>query len=171
MSAATNTDECNLSWGYDASGCVSEDIEPLAVPTLLGACRLLDFWNTRPEDGLLIGRDVPSRKIGPLLSNIMVCEPVDEGRDLLVHLSGDGVRHRFGAAAKGKKLSQLLPREDFLCHLAYALHVVETNQPAVFSSHLHSRAVDLIRMEVVALPVWSQERSAKWVLAGLFYFR
>lgn len=173
MDAVPQSRENDAQWSFDSAGGkgAHEELKTLVAPTHPDAYKLLAFWKARPSDGLVIGRDVPSRRIAPLLSNIMVSEPVDGGRDFLVHLAGDGTRHRFGAVAKDVKLSQLVPPEQLLRHAAIVRRALETDEPDISVARQYSGAVELTHMEVVILPVWAPGRSGKWVLAGIFYFR
>ena len=142
----------------------------VASPTHPDAQELLAFWNARPADGIVIGRDVPSRKIANLLSHIAIYEPVRERRDFKVRLAGNSVRGRFGGDIKGKLMSELFDAGAFHHHVSKTLEVLDNDAPMILDSHLVSGVVEKLHTEVVIMPVWPSDRSSKWVLAGFFYF-
>ena len=67
----------------------------------------LDFWEHRPADGIMIGRDVPSRAIARLLNRVIIYEPIDDYRDMKVRLAGVALRRRFDQDVTGLKMSDL----------------------------------------------------------------
>jgi hypothetical protein len=142
----------------------------VAAPTHLGAQELLAFWNARPSDGIVIGRDVPSRQIANILSHIAIYEPVSGRHDLKVRLAGNSVCSRYGCDIKGKLMSELFDPNDFHHHLRKTLEVLDNDAPLILDSHLISGSVERLHAEVVVMPVWPADRSGKWVLAGFFYF-
>lgn len=143
----------------------------LDAPTHTQAKQLMDIWATRPADGLRLGRDVPSRRIARLLSNILIWEPTQDQSDLSIRHAGEGVELRFGAGAKGKRLSQLFSPADAASHRALVCRAVETKAPVIFESILRSDVIELMHLEVVVLPVVSPDGAGLWPMAGLFYFR
>jgi len=155
------------------SGAVAESNYKYAIvasPTHPDAQELLAFWKSRPSDGIVIGRDVPSRKIANLLSHIAIYEPVDGRRDFRVRLAGNSVRGRYGSDIKGKLMSELFDPDAFHHHLRKTLEVLDNEAPMILDSHLVSGVVEKLHTEVVIVPVWSSDRGSKWVLAGFFYF-
>ena len=134
------------------------------------AQQLLAFWKARPADGIVIGRDVPSRAIAGLLNNIAIFEPVNGGSDLKVRLAGTSVRRRFGGEVTGKLMSELFPPDDFQEHLKSSIASMESDTVTIMDSRLTYGVVERMHLEVVILPVLAPDRVSKWVLAGLFYF-
>lgn len=147
-----------------------DEYRTMPAPTHSGAQKLLAFWKARPADGIVVGRDVPSRAIAAILNNIAIFEPVDGGRDLKVRLAGSSLRRRFDGEITGKLMSELFPPEDFRDHLKQTLLGLKTDTAVIINSHLISGAVEKMHMEVVVLPILAPDRVSKWVLAGLFYF-
>ncbi|MDE2135631.1 MAG: PAS domain-containing protein [Alphaproteobacteria bacterium] len=142
----------------------------VASPRHPQAQKLLAFWNARAKDGIVIGRDVPSRSIASLLSSVMVCEPVGGRRDFRVRLAGASLRGRFGCDIKGKLMSELFPPDDFRHHLRATLAALAKDMPLIFDSRLTNGSVETLHVEVVVLPVLPADRGGKWALAGFFYF-
>ena len=132
--------------------------------------KLIEFWNARGPDGIVVGRDVPSRAIAPLLSHIAIWEPADGGRDLRIRLAGASLRRRFGIEIKGRLMSELFPPGDFRNHLAGTLQVLETGTPMIVDSRLIRRTVEELHLEIAVLPVRSPDRKTGWVLSSVFFF-
>ena len=159
-----------LTGFFDDNADLRDEYTTLSEPAHPEAKKLLAFWNGRPADGLVIGRDVPSRGVASLLSNISIYEPIDEGRDFRVRVAGASIRRRFGRDITGKLFSELYPPEDFQHHLESTRQILESSQPKIIDSRLCSGNVEKLHLEVVILPVFAPNRIDKWVLAGLFYF-
>lgn len=143
----------------------------LEFPTHTQAKIFMDFWEARPADGILLGRDVPSRHIARLLSNILIWEPLADEADLVVWHAGEGVEHRFGSGIKGKRMSEMFASEDVDTHRRLICGAVETNAPVIFDSVLCSDMIELMHLEIVVLPVVAPQGAGIWPMAGLFYFR
>lgn len=136
--------------------------------------QLLALWHARPEDGLEIGRDIPSRSFAPLLSHILFWEPIDGGANYRLKLCGEALKLRFGNNAVGMLFTDLIAPEilpSFLegartmlardCHICFDMHLVR-DEPLEGRSKLH--------FELVIFPVWSQHRAGRWLLNGIYYF-
>ena len=80
-----------LTEAYMGIANIKDNIQVLEVPTHPKAIRLLEFWNERAVDGIVIGRDVPSRKIADLLSHISIGEPIEGGTDFRIRLAGSSL--------------------------------------------------------------------------------
>ena len=161
---------------FDApvSGAVAESNYKYAIvasPTHPDAQELLAFWKSRPSDGIVIGRDVPSRKIAKILSHLAIHEPVGGRLDFKTRLAGNSVRSRYGSDIKGKLMSELFDPDTFRHHLHMTLEVLDNDAPLILDSHVVSGAVERLHTEVVIMPVWPPDRSSKWVLAGFFFFQ
>jgi hypothetical protein len=143
----------------------------LDAPTHTQAKKLLDFWNTRPADGIVMGRDVPSRRIAPLLSNIMIWEPVDGDTDFVIHHIGEGAQIRFGGNAKGRRMTEMFPPEAIQLRQNLYAENRDGDHAIVLDVRLYSDVIELMHFELVLLPVRSSVDGPFWVLAGIFYFR
>lgn len=135
---------------------------------LSGAARC--FWEQRPADGIVIGRDVPSRAIARLLSQIVVYRPIDGGRDFVVHIAGDSVRRRFSADITGKKLTELFPPEECPIRSGTLVEAMERNEPRMVTIGHSNGSLEILRLELLILPALSPDRSEMWPLIFCFYF-
>lgn len=161
----------DLAYGdRDETAELHDEFRSIETPTHPLAVKFLAFWKSRPADGIVIGRDVPSRRIANILSNVILFEPVNGFRDLRVRLAGVAIRHRLDGDIKGKLMSQLFPPEEFRQHIKTAPQVIETNTPLIIDSRLNRGSVEKLHLEVVVLPVFAPNRTDKWILAGYFYF-
>ena len=147
-----------------------DDYHVVAAPRHKDAEKLLAFWNERAPDGIVMGRDVPSRAVAPLLSHIMVWEPLDDASDMKVRLAGAALQRRFEGDLKGRMMSELFPPGDFRDHLRDGLRVVESGTPLVLDSRVSCAKIEHLHLEVVMLPILSPERTRRWLLSGTFYF-
>ncbi|MDE2267165.1 MAG: PAS domain-containing protein [Alphaproteobacteria bacterium] len=146
-----------------------DDYQVVAAASHPQAQKLLAFWSERPPDGIVIGRDVPSRPIAAILSNVTIYEPIDGGRDCRVRLAGASIRRRFGRDITGLLMSQLFPPNEFRDHLETAIADLEAGKATIVDSRLSSGAIERMHLEAVILPVVAPDRISKWVLVGLFY--
>jgi hypothetical protein len=162
-----------------ALGLVWDDVDDLSVdgdaihtrlsePRHFGARLTLEAWRTqRLADGFVVGRDVPSRALAPVLRNLIVYEP--QGRDFRARLAGSALIRRFGCDITGLKLSELFDSEAFEHHRAMMAEVLATDSPRALDVQLKSRGRTQLHFEVLNLPVLAADREIGWVLTGLFY--
>ena len=141
-----------LDW--DGGGPRRNEFRFVDAPTLELAKKLMAFWDARPADGVVVGRDVPSRPLAALLSNISIWEPRESGEDFFVHLAGSATQIRFGEDITGKMMSAVFD--------PFSFDLWRDGFNAVLK---------LLHLEAIGLPVLSADQSARWVLLGMFYFR
>jgi hypothetical protein len=134
------------------------------------AQKLLAYWEARPPDGIVIGRDIPSRSIASLLSSILIWEPVQDGSDMRVRLAGASLEKRYGYDVKGRLMSEMFPPEAFVDHLRETMSVIKTGKSAIIEARLRAGTVEKMHIEVVLFPVFAPDRKSKLVLTGTFYF-
>lgn len=133
--------------------------------------RLIVFWRACGEkDGLVVGRDIPSRPLAGLLHSLMVTEPIEDGADYRIRLAGSALRRRYGREITAHRLSELFSAEAFVPHPVITREALTTGTPRVLDVREEEFGQLRRHREVVVLPVLSPDRSAKWVLAGVFYF-
>jgi hypothetical protein len=132
--------------------------------------KLLAFWASRPKDGIVMGRDVPSRAIASLLAYVMVWEPVEDGRDMRVRLAGDALHRRFQGDLRGRLMSELFSPAYRAGHLENARNAIVTGGPVIVDTHTNYGNIEKLHAEVVLLPMLSPDRSVRWVLTGSFYY-
>lgn len=158
----------------DGDEPLRESVRPLAMPRHKGAQLLLKIWREREAaGGFVIGRDIPSRATARILQNMIVYEPVERDgaiADFRTRIAGDTLRFRFGINPAGKLLSQLFSPKEFAKHLAMTREAIRESVPVLLNSEMSRGLVIERRLEIVVLPVWNAERTARWILAGVFYF-
>jgi hypothetical protein len=149
---------------------IHTEYRPIAAPAHPEAIKALAFWDARPADGIVIGRDVPSRAIASMLSHIIVHEPINGGSDLKVRVAGTAVRRRFGRDITGETMSKLFPTATFPSRLKSVLTAMETGAPQFADCHLSSGSLEILHSELVILPVLAPDRVSKWGLTFVFFF-
>jgi hypothetical protein len=149
---------------------IQSEYRPIAAPSHPEAVKALAFWDARPADGIVIGRDVPSRAIASLLSHIIVHEPINGGTDLKVRVAGTAVRKRFGRDITGEILSHLFPTPSFPDRLKSVLTAIETGAPQFADCQLNSGSLELLHSELVILPIFAPDRVTKWAMTIVFFF-
>lgn len=159
---------------WDDVDNLSPDVDeihvPIPAPAHFGGRLLFDIWRERRvSGGLVVGRDVPSRALAPVLRNLAVYEPLDKARDFRVRLAGSALIRRFGCDITGLKLSELLERKPFGYHRDAMTNVLATNSPRAIDVRLQSGGRTQLHFEVLNLPVLAPNRKTPWVLGGLFY--
>lgn len=153
---------------------LAESFHRIDMPRQKGACELVDFWNARPEDGIEVGRDIPSRKVARFLSQILIWQPIPGEADMRLHLAGEALRLRFGGNAVGGRFSELVDSKIVPFFLSRVGAMQAQDTCACFDMHL-SRPYPVegrkdLHFEMVVFPVWSPGRTGRWILNGLFYF-
>lgn len=149
---------------------IHTEYRPVAAPTHPQAGKALAFWDARPADGIIIGRDVPSRAIASVLSRIIVHEPINGGSDLKVRVAGTAIRRRFGRDITGSTLSELFPTPAFPSRLESVLTAIETNAPQFADCQLSNGSLGILHSELVILPILAPDRVSKWAITFVFFF-
>jgi hypothetical protein len=151
--------------GFDESYTVMRE------PTHYDARHLFDHWMKRTDEGgFVVGKDVPSRTLAPLLRSLVLYEPVDDGADFKCRLAGSGLMRRFGQDISGKHLSQLFDNGAFECQRADMLQIIRTSLPCVLEGKVQAYGHPGLHFEILALPVLAPDLESVWVLSGLFYY-
>jgi len=135
------------------------------------ALKLLAFWEARPADGIVMGRDIPSRAIASLLGHISILEPAEDRSDMCVRMAGTSLIKRWGRDVKGRMLSELFSPDELRDHLKCGFAAIDTDRPIIVDSALMAfDTVTRMHMEVVLLPIFATDRKSRWVLSGMFFF-
>ena len=155
-----------------SSGNVGIHSEYRSIGTLTHpqAMKAVAFWDARPADGIIIGRDVPSRAIASLLSYVIVHEPIDGGSDLKVRLAGASIRKRFGRDITGETMSKMFPTPDFPDRLSSVMTAIETGVPQYAFCLVTSGSLVILHTELVIMPVLAHDRVTKWGLTVASFF-
>jgi hypothetical protein len=153
---------------------IRETYRKIDAPQQKPARDLVAFWQERPADGLVVGRDIPSRKMAAHLAHVLLWEPTPDGRDMLLNLAGEALRVRFGGNAIGRKFSELLDPDIVPAFLECGRSFLSEEACACFDFWLQRQnaldGVANLHFELVAFPVWSPGRLGRWILNGLYYF-
>lgn len=148
---------------------VESDFRRVASLTHPDAAKAVAFWENRPADGLVIGRDVPSRAIATLLSRVIVYEPVNDKTDLRVHLAGTVLRRRFSIDLRGKLMSELFSTSHFPVRFKTAMAAIEEGRPQYSSiTHTHGEVASF-RIELMQIPIFAADGVTPWLLTFVFY--
>ena len=161
-----------LTWGnLDPVVANFEEIRSeISRPTQYGACLLLDHWRSRDaRGGFVVGRDVPSRELAPVLRNLVLYEPIEEGKDFRVRLAGTAFLRRFGRDITGLKLSDVYESGHFDTEHANLAEVIRTRKPYIVDAKVKREDRIYMRFEILRLRVLSPDRKDPWVMGGLFY--
>jgi hypothetical protein len=145
-------------------------ITQIPEPTLARACKLLDVWYTHQPEGLIVGKHVPSRDLAPLLSSLVLYEPVNDGDDWRIRLAGAALLRRFGRDVAGSLVSDLYPHDHFQIIRTRALAVIDMNKPQIDDVLIKNSARTLQHFETVHVPVYAPDGITRWDMAGYFYF-
>jgi hypothetical protein len=133
--------------------------------------QLICFWRScNASDGFVVGRDIPSRPLASLLRSLMVNEPIEGGADYRIRLAGSALRRRYGREITSLRLSALFSPEAFVPHPVITKEALATDSPRILDVREQEFGQLRHHREVVVVPVLSPDRTAKWVLAGVFYF-
>jgi hypothetical protein len=131
----------------------------------------LEIWEDRERDGgFVIGCDLPSRALSRTLSHLMVNEPTPDGTDFTVRLAGSMFLNRYGRDVTGCRLSQLFDEDTAMRHCMDAAESLRSNRPLYLDVLLTEAGLVRSHYEIIRLPVWAPNKSARWSLAGMFYF-
>lgn len=134
------------------------------------------LWRERPQDGIQIGRDIPSKKAAPLLAGIMVAETTEDGKDFAFTVVGETIRARFGGYVVGQRISELLAPEVFAFHMEDCNQLLLRDEITILNCRLLSRDTATkfeniyLRYELIKFFAWSANRSRKNMVAGLFAY-
>jgi hypothetical protein len=151
---------------------VSQQTETfLNAPVHPDARLLLGYWREHaPSGGLIVGRDIPSRRLAKLLGNLALYEYCRESDDFRVRLAGFSLVRRFGRDITGRRLKEVLPREDHARHRAVLLSVLETNVPFSLDVKIRSADRPLMHFEILVVSATASDGETALLLSGQFYF-
>jgi hypothetical protein len=136
--------------------------------------QLLAYWREcDARGGMRMGRDVPSRAIGSLLKDLCVAEPVDDWADARIRLAGSTMTEYFGRDVSGMLMSQTIKggrESDFKLMMNGARYATANNKPGTIDHLLLDEGRVALRQEMTAVPIWSPEGDARWLVTGTFNF-
>jgi hypothetical protein len=164
-----------------ALGLVWENLDPLNAnlretvteipePVHYGARLLFGHWrDLQKQGGLIVGRDVPSRRLGGILRNLAVFEPLDGAADFHARLAGTAFLRRFGRDITGLKLSEIFRTPVFELHRDNLAKVVRNGVPGLYDVKVYAGRKRSLHCDLLRLPAFSPDRGTVWVLSGLFF--
>src|ERR1700761_8173660 len=84
----------------------------LDKPSHKSSQKLIAYWRScDAKGGMRMGRDIPARAIAPLLSQIMIYEPIANWDDVVVPYAGFGLAKFFGGDITGLPYSQIIAND------------------------------------------------------------
>ena len=134
---------------------------------------LITHWRSyEAKGGMRMGRDVPSRAIAMPLSCISICEPLGNWVDGRIRIAGSILTLRFGRDIHGQLISELYKDDPDggRMLLENARRAQETRQPGLLSTRVFAGQHEVMRFEVVALPILAADGLAQLSLVGTFRF-
>lgn len=156
---------------WTGGGSTEAETLPIKAMAHPDAEMAMQFWRARPADGIHIGRDVPSRSIARLLSRIAVCEPLPDGSDYRVHLAGSTINQRIGYDIAGAYISEIFDDPSEFCVRLKGLNeALDSGEPRMMRIIHRAGSVELLRHEIVVLPVTAPNGKDRWALVFAFYF-
>jgi hypothetical protein len=145
----------------------------IAEPEHSSSKALIHYWRScEANGGMRMGREVPSRGLARFLSHISICEPVGDWADARIRIAGSILVLRFGRDIGGMLISELYAgdREGGRMLLDTARGAQETREPGLLSARVCSNELELMRFEVVALPIFAADGVSPLSLVGTFRF-
>jgi hypothetical protein len=152
------------------STLVRSDYRQIGAPKHPAAAQAIAFWNARPADGIVIGRDVPSRAIASQLNRIMVLEPLEGGSDLKVRVAGDAVQERFKSEIAGRTFADLFRRHHAAERIALVMTAVTAEALRFADCVIAGGSLEISHTEHVILPVFAPGRAARWAMIVCCFF-
>lgn len=143
------------------------------APELPTTRELLEIWQEyEAKDGMRMGRDIPSRRLGKFLANIIIVEPVGDWEDSRVRLAGQVLMLRFGKDVTGMLgtdvFSDNLRGHRLLCDLSR--EVVKTRKPFFVDSRVMRNGEELMHVESMNAPMLGPNGEPGWMLGAMFLF-
>ena len=145
----------------------------IAAPEHPSSEELIACWRQcEATGGMRMGRDVPSRGLGKFLSHISICEPVGDWADGRIRVAGSILVLRFGRDIGGMLISELYRSDPDggRILLETARRAQETREPGLLSARVLSNEFEVMRFEVVALPIFAADGVSPLSLVGTFRF-
>ena len=140
-----------------------------AAPCHRDARMLLDVWNERGRV-LVMGQDLPSRRIARLLPNLAVLDYRTARRDFRVRLAGFSLIRRFGRDIGQHYLGEVLANAEHENLRALLMEARDSGAPSIRDIKIRSPMRPLLHYEMTLLRILSCDLETPLVLMGLFFF-
>lgn len=145
----------------------------IADPQHPSSKKLIAEWRANEaKGGMRMGRDIPCRAIARLLDCISICEPVGDWADGRIRIAGSILTLRFGRDIHGMLISELYKDdpEGGRILLERARRAQATREPALLDTRVCAGDVEVMRFEVVVVPIFAADGIAPLSLVGTFRF-
>lgn len=145
---------------------IGEPVHPSSVA-------LIECWRAHEAaGGMRMGRDIPCRSMASLLHSIVIAEPIGDWQDAHIRLAGSVLTERFGRDVTGMRINELYENdpEGGAMLLRGAKRADETRAPSLFDTRVMAGKLEVMRLEVVILPIFAPDGLTRWCLAGTFRF-
>lgn len=140
-----------------------------AAPCHRDARMLLEFWNEQGKM-LVMGRDLPSRRIARLLPNLAILDYRPVRQDFRVRLAGFSLVRRFGRDIGQHYLSEVLQNPELDDLRALLMEARDTGAPLIRDIRIKSSMRPLLHYEMVLLRALAVDLQTPLVLMGFFFF-
>ena len=140
-----------------------------AVPSHKDARMLLEYWIERRRE-LVMGRDLPSRRLARTLPNLAILDYRPARQDFRVRLAGFALMRRFGRDIGQHYLREILPNPQLDDLHALLMEARSSAVPLVQDVKIKCAGRPLLHYEMVLLRALSADRQTPLVLMGLFFF-
>ncbi len=145
----------------------------LSAPEHPSSVTLIAAWRgCEASGGMRMGRDIPSRALGKLLPSIVISEPAPDWRDARIRLAGSVLAERFGRDITGMQVSELYRADPagYVMLLEVASRADQTREPGLLGTRVMAGSTEVMRFEVVALPIFAADGVTHLSLVGSFRF-
>jgi hypothetical protein len=140
-----------------------------ATPCHRDARMLLEFWNERGRV-LVMGQDLPSRRIARLLPNLAILDYRAARQDFRVRLAGFSLVRRFGRDIGQHYLSEVVPKQQLEGFRDLLMEARDTGMPVIRDIKIKGPTHPLLHYEMVLLRALAVDLQTPLVLMGLFFF-
>ncbi len=166
----TDTPLAHIDYQFGESANLA--IAGVENPAHPSSIMLLEYWREcRKDNGAMtLGRDIPARRVGALLRDLLVLEPVDGGNDYVFRLVGSGLLKRYGRDVRGRRFSQLYTGSALAKCVDGMNECLRMDKPVVFDVRLLTGNITLRHHESLDLPIKARDGNRELVLSGTFYF-
>ncbi len=145
--------------------------ERVDAPEHPSAIALLEYWREfQAQGGIRMGRDVPSRRLAKVISGIAISEPIGDWTDGRVRHAGMVYTTRFGRDITGMTLREIYADdpEGGEALLDGTKVCIAQNCTMTLRTRVLDRTNELMRFEVIILPIWSPDGESLWAMAGTY---
>jgi hypothetical protein len=145
--------------------------ESAEAPEHPSSLKLFEHWQAcEQQGGMRMGRDVPTRDLANMLSGIAITEPIDQWNDGRIRLAGMVYTTRFGRDITGMTIREIYDRDpdggDAL--LKGAKYCTTHQRVTTLRTRVLDGSAELMRFEVITLPIWAPDCETMWVMAGTY---